>query len=239
MHYQDAVAQLADLFPATGSRYRNCYRKQAYATLADVLEVKERRKAASPGLQLTAYHCEIEDHWHLTSHEPSEAQMARAMARMRETSEATRLEVARLEAEIDRLGRQVADGWRAVRRRSRQITRPRSVAHLQALYREQRAAVMELMRWSIQRAKAMTERSQTLIVVDEWALLREERTLAALERLCTHLCEIEEEAAAERHDFEAHIAAWLKRLDVCEAEDVAWLREQMNQHYALPAQAWR
>jgi hypothetical protein len=201
MHYEDAAATLAGLFPATGVRFRTCYRKRPYATLAQALAVKEKREHLT-GLALHVYRCDYADepdgHWHLSSHEPTEAQQARRIARSQAYAQELDAEL----AGYDKALRAILDAgdrlMRAMVQRTKRIDRARSIVTLNALYAEQRddfAPLMELWDDGLDTALA---REQLLICVRELATTDRPMTLACYQQVATKLADAVAEAERVR-----------------------------------------
>jgi hypothetical protein len=242
MHYEDAATTLAQLFPATGTRFRTCYRKRPYATLSQALAVKEKREHLT-GLALHVYRCDYADepdgHWHLSSHEPTEAQQARRVAR----SQAYAQEVDAECAGYDKALREIRDAgdrlMRAIVQRNKRIDRARSIATLNVLYAEQREDFTRLVGLWDEGLDTALARKQLLICVRELATTDTPMTLAFYQQVVTKLAEAVAEAERVREHNAAFFAERLASLDAQQADDAQWLREQMNQRYALPAMPWR
>jgi hypothetical protein len=242
MHYEDAAATLAGLFPATGVRFRTCYRKRPYATLAQALAVKEKRESLT-GLALHVYRCDYGDepdgHWHLSSHEPTEAQQARRIAQSQAYAQ-------ELEAELagyDKALRAIRDAgdrlMRAIVQRTKRIDRARSVATLNTLYAEQRDDVARLVGLWDEGLDTALARQQLLICVRELATTDTPITLACYQQVAAMLVDAVAEAERVREHNAVFFAERLASLEAQQADDIAWIRQQINQRYALPAMPWR
>ena len=242
MHYEDAAATLAGLFPATGVRFRTCYRKRPYATLAQALAVKETREHLT-GLDLHVYRCDYADepdgHWHLSSHEPTEAQQARRTARSQAYAQELDAELAGYDKALREI-RDVRDRlMRAIVQRTKRIDRARSVATLTALYAEQRDDFARLVGLWDEGLDTALARQQLLICVRECSAPDRPMTLAFYQQVAAKLADAVAEAERVREHNAAFFAERLASLEAQQADDVQWLREQMNQRYALPAMPWR
>jgi hypothetical protein len=166
MHYEDAAATLAGLFPATGVRFRTCYRKRPYATLAHALAVKEKRERIT-GLELHTYRCDYEPdgHWHLSSHEPTEAQQARRIARSQAYAQEVEAELLGYEKSLRAIRGAGERLMRAMLQRAKRIDRARSVATLNALYAEHRDDFTRLIELWDEGLDTALAREQLLICV--------------------------------------------------------------------------
>jgi hypothetical protein len=209
MHYEDAAATLAGLFPATGVRFRTCYRKRPYATLPQALAVKEKREHLT-GLDLHVYRCDYADepdgHWHLSSHDPTEAQQARRIARSQAYAQELEAELAGYNKTIRANRDTVARLMRAMVQRAKRIDRARCVATLNALYAEQRDDFTRLIELWDEGLDTALAREQLLICVTEIADTGTPTTLACYQQIEAKLKETVAEAERVRERNAAFFA---------------------------------
>jgi hypothetical protein len=214
----------------------------AYATLAQALAVKEKREHLT-GLALHVYRCDYADepdgHWHLSSHEPTEAQQARRIARSQAYAQELDAEL----AGYDKALREIRDARdrliRAIVQRTKRINRARSVATLNALYAEQRDDFTRLIELWDEGLDTALAREQLLICVRELATADTPMTLACYQQVGAKLKDAVAEAERVRERNAAFFAERLASLEAQQADDAQWIREQINQRYALPAMPWR
>jgi hypothetical protein len=242
MHFKDAAEILAGLFPVTDARYRACVRKRAYATLEGALAVKEKRERLT-GLTLHVYRCEHagddDIHWHLSSHPLTDAQQARLEARAHAYVREVMAECEAHEATLRTIRRGAMALKAAMERRATRIERARSVAAIQALYAEQREDLHRL-------GTRMEEGLDTDLVLQQMkicfydvALSEQPRTLEAYREVQAKLQAVVDQAERTREANAAFLAECLAGLEARERDDIAWIRQQINQRYALPARPWR
>lgn len=242
MHFADAAPILAGLFPATNTRFRTCVRKRVYATLEEALEVKERRERLT-GLTLHTYRCEYADeadgHWHLSSHEMTDAQQARLDARAHAYVQEVIADCEAYETTLRTLRRQVETLRGAMDRRARRIDRARSVATVQALYAEQRNDLDRLFTLLEEGIDTDLMLRQLKMCFQEVVMSERPRTLESYREVRAKLEQVVDTAEKTREENATVFAQCLAGLEARERDDVAWIRDQINQRYALPARPWR
>jgi hypothetical protein len=242
MHFADAAEILAGLFPVTGARYRACVRKRAYATYEEALAVKETREQVT-GLTLHVYRCEHagdhDVHWHLSSHPMSEAQQARMEARAQAYVRDVIAECEAHEATLRTIRREVIALRGGLERRAKRIERTRSVAAVQALYAEQREDLHRLCTRLEEGLDTELALRQLRICFHDVAMSDRPRTLESYREVTAKLQHEIDEAEHSREANAAYLAECLAGLEARERDDVAWIRQQINQRYTLPARPWR
>ena len=242
MHFADAAQILAGLFPVTDARYRACVRKRAYATFEEALAVKEKREQVT-GLTLHVYRCEhagdADVHWHLSSHPMTAAQQARLEARAHAYVREVMADCEAYETTLRTIRREVLALKAAMERRARRIERARSVATVHALYAEQREDLQRLCTRVEEGLDTDLVLQQMKICFHDVALSERPRTLEAYREVTAKLHAVVDQAEHAREANAAYLAECLAGLEARERDDVAWIRQQMNQRYALPARPWR
>jgi hypothetical protein len=242
MHFADAASILAGLFPVTDARFRACVRKRAYATYEDALAVKEQREQLT-GLTLRLYRCEhagdADLHWHLSSHPMTEAQQARIESRAHAYVREVIAECEAHEATLRTIRRETMALKAAMERRAKRIEQARSVATIQALYAEQREDLHRLCTRVEEGLDTDLALQQLRICFRDVAMSERPRTLEAYREVTAKLHAVVDQAESTREANAAFLAECLAGLEVRERDDIAWIRQQINQRYALPAMPWR
>jgi hypothetical protein len=242
MHFADAAPILAGLFPATDARFRACVRKCLYPTLEAALAVKEKRESLT-GLTLRVYRCEYADepdgHWHLSSHALTDAQQARVEARAQAYVRDVMAECEAHEAALRTIRREVMALRGDLERRAKRIERARSVAAITTLYAEQREDVHRLFTRLEEGLDTDFALRQLKICFYDVAMSEKPRTLEAYREVRARLQAAVDQAERTREANAACLAKCLAGLEAQQADDIAWIRQQMNQRYALPAMPWR
>jgi hypothetical protein len=242
MHYAEAAETLAGLFPTTKARFRACYRKCAYANLGQALEVKERRERQT-GVTLFVYPCEYveepNEHWHLSRQEPSPTQMEARVTRLCESIKNAGHELRRLESTIVTMRRQCAALKADIRRRTKRIEWARSITVLTALYAEQRHAVTRLVGLVDEELDLALAHNCLLCSLKSVNTRGVARTAESYQAYVSQLMTFEQETERVREENAAFLTESLAGLDEKERQDIAWIRQQINERYALPATPWR
>jgi hypothetical protein len=242
MHFADAAEILAGLFPVTSARYRACVRKRAYASLEEALAVKDKREQLT-GLTLHVYRCEhtgdADLHWHLSSHPMSDAQQARLEARAHAYVREVMADCEAHEATLRTIRRETMALKAAMERRAKRIERARSVATIQALYAEQREDLQRLCTRVEEGLDTDLALQQLRICFRDVAMSERPRTLEAYREVTAKLHAVVDQAERTREANAAFLAECLAGLEARERDDITWIRQQINQRYALPARPWR
>jgi hypothetical protein len=242
MHFAEAAPILAGLFPATDARFRACVRKCLYPTLEAALAVKEKRESLT-GLTLRVYRCEYAEepdgHWHLSSHELTDAQQARVEARAQAYVQDVMAECEAHEATLRTIRREVMALRAGLERRAKRIERARSVASVQALYAEQREDLHRLFTRLEDGLDTDLTLRQLTICFRGVAMSERPRTLESYLEVKARLQEAVDQAEHTREINATYLAESLASLEARERTDIAWIRQQINQRYALPAMPWK
>ena len=242
MHYTEAAEALAGLFPVTKAKFRTCYRKCAYPDLGQALVVKEKRERQT-GITLFVYPCEYAEepsgHWHLSRQEPSPTQMETRYKQFCESIENAGNELRRLESAIYTMRRQCAALKADIRQRTKRIEWARSIAVLTALYAEQRQAVTRVMALADEDLDLVLAHNCLLFFLQSVSTREATRTAEGYQAYVSRLMAFERETERIREDNAAFLAESLAGLDDKERQDIAWIRQQINQRYTLPTTPWR
>jgi hypothetical protein len=242
MHFADAAPILAGLFPATDARFRACVRKRIYPTFEAALAVKEKRECLT-GLTLRVYRCEYADepdgHWHLSSHELTDAQQARMEARAQAYVRDVIAECEAHEATLRTIRREVLALRGGLERRAKRIERARSVSAVTTLYAEQREDLHRLFTRLEEGLDTELTLRQLKICFYDIVMSEKPRTLEAYREVRARLQAAVDQAEHAREINATHLAEYLAGLEAREREDIAWIRQQINHRYALPAMPWQ
>ena len=242
MHFADAAEILAGLFPVTDARYRACVRKRAYAIYEEALAVKETREQVT-GLTLHVYRCEhagdADVHWHLSSHPMTDAQQARIEARAHAYVREVMADCEAHEATLRTIRREAMALKSAMERRATRIERARSVVAVTTLYAEQREDLHQLFTRLEEGLDTELALRQLTICFHDVALSEQPRTLETYREVKAKLQHVVDQAEHTREVNATSLAEYLAGLEARERDDIAWIRQQINQRYALPARPWR
>jgi hypothetical protein len=229
--------RLARLFPESEQRYGCCERKLAYATLGQALAVKERRESHVPGLSLQIYPCEYAAHFHLSSHAPTAAQRVRLQERQEMIFQGMVAEREACDRQWDTLLDQAEDLGRAIRQRSRQISRMLpSLSQITASYEAQRDDWVRLADVFEQLSDVKCRLDQLMIQAEVSLAHPGGPSLAWHQTLIERLSQRQAQAEAEYEEDAAFIRGALERLDVDHADNLARARAYLDTHYRLPFQ---
>jgi primosomal protein N'' len=113
------------------------------------------------------------------------------------------------------------------------------VATIQALYAEQREDLQRLCTRVEEGLDTDLALQQLRICFQDVVMSERPRTLEAYHEVKAKLVAVIDQAERTREANAAFLAECLAGLEARERDDIAWIRQQINQRYALPARPWR
>jgi hypothetical protein len=148
-------------------------------------------------------------------------------------------ELRSLESDIITIRRQYAALKSAMRQRVRRIEWARSIALLTTLYRQQREDVAKVIALADEELDVVLGHKSLLYSLQHANTPAAKRTAESYRAYISQLMAFERETERTREENAAFLAEAMAGLDAQERKDVAWIRQQINQRYALPSQPWR
>jgi exonuclease VII large subunit len=169
----------------------------------------------------------------------TDAQQARIEARAHAYVREVMADCEAHEATLRTIRRETMALKAAMERRAKRIERARSVATIQALYAEQREDLHRLCTRVEEGLDTDLALQQLRICFRDVALSERPRTLEAYREVQARLHAVVDQTESTREANAAYLAECLAGLEARERDDIAWIRQQINQRYALPARPWR